>query len=93
MSDTEEHKLKRKVKVFVVAAMSLLFVLVVVAVFQFAVIINNENTKNALKKQNEYLEQQINLVQNDELYYKSEQFKRNYLLSLGLGYLGDIIFI
>jgi len=93
MSDAEEYKLKRRVKVFVVTAMSLFFVLVVVVVFQFAIRINNESTQNALEKQNEVLKQQIDRAKNDELYFRSEQFKRDYLFIIkNIGRLGDKTF-
>jgi len=94
MSETEEIRLKRKVKIAVVAAMSLFFVLVVVAVFQFAIRINLSNQERTLAKQNDALAQQIERAENDIAYFRSEQFRRDLLLLYkNLGKNGDKIYV
>jgi len=91
--DEEELKLKRKVKIIVTAAMSLFFVLVTVAVFQFAIRINRESTARALAKQNEVLAEQINRAQNDTAYFLSDDFKYDYALRyLNHGKDGDKVY-
>lgn len=80
MEDPAEIRLKRKVKLFVVAAMSLFFVLVVVVVFQFAIRINQAAQIRALTKNNETIEKQIERAKNDAAYYLTKEFMYDYAL-------------
>ena len=94
MENREELKLKRKIQMIVIAAMSLFFVLVVVVVFQCAIRINQGSTVNALSKENSSLAQQIQRAKEDEKYFSSPQFIYDYALRyLNRGRPGDKVFI
>ena len=91
--NTTEQKLKRKVQFIVAACLSLFFILVTVAVFQFAIRINQTNQEKALARQGEYLRQQIEHAEQDTAYFSSDQFKEDYALRyLNKGKPGDKIF-
>jgi len=93
MSDEQELKLKRRVQKIVITAMSLFFLLVTVAVFQFAIRINQTSQARALEKENAALETQIQRAKDDATYFGSEQFKYDFALRyLNRGRKGDKIF-
>jgi len=90
MSDIDEKRLKRKVQLIVISAMSLFFVLVVAVVFTIAIRMNQQSTIRSLGKENISLEQQIERALNDATYFESEQFRYDYALRyLNRGRPGD----
>ena len=92
MSDEQEKRLKRKVQLIVISAMSLFFILVTVVVYQFAIRINQTSTARSLESQNASLEEQIKFAEEDIKYFSSEQFKYDYALRyLNRGRPGDKI--
>ena len=94
MNDEVENKLKRKVKTMVIAAMSLFFLLAVVAVFQFAIRINQTAQVNALIRQNEALAEQTSRAEQQAAYFDSDQFVRDFAnRHLNRGRPGDKIFL
>lgn len=93
MTDGEEQKLKRKVQVIVISAMSLFFVLVTIVAFQFAIRINQRSTMNSLDKQNAALKRQIDTARDETKYFDSEEFKYDHALRrLNRGRPNDKIF-
>lgn len=93
MANEEELKLKRKVQLIVITAMSLFFVLVTVVVFQFAIRINQESQKNSLKKQNAALQRQIDNALDETAYYNSKDFIYDFAARfLNRGRPNDIVF-
>jgi cell division protein FtsB len=65
MSEEIELRLKRRIQVIVVAAMSLFFVLVTVLVFQFGILIYQDVQKNAFARDNAAYEEKIRQAQHD----------------------------
>ena len=76
----QEQKLKKKVQVIVAMCLSLFFILATVAVFQFAIRINQGNQEAALKRQSEVLRQQIENAENRTEYYCSLEFQEDYAM-------------
>lgn len=75
----QEQKLKKRVQVVVAACLSLFFVLVTVAVFQFAIRINQKNEEADLRAQSASLKRQIERAEHDKEYFESDEFKQDYL--------------
>ena len=91
--NTQEQKLKKKVQIIVAACLSLFFVLVTVAVFQFAIRINQTAEERSLARQNAALSQQIDKAKHETAYFSSDRFKEDYALRyLNKGKPGDVVF-
>ena len=94
MSEEVELKLKRRIQIVVVAAMSLFFVLATIVVFQFAIRMYQDAQIRALDKANRELEKQIQLAIDKGEYYSSSEFKYDYALRhLYRGRPGDIVIL
>jgi len=94
MSDIVELKLKRKVQAIVIAAMSLFFVLVTVAVFQFASLLGKRAQISALTKQNEAIARQTARALREADYYDSDDFMYDFaLMNENKGRPDDKIFV
>ena len=94
MSEELELKLKRRIQIIVVTAMSLFFVLVTAAIFTTAWHTSLTAEVNRWKNVNNTLEANIVRAQNDEIYYRSDEFKYDYALRhLDRGRPGDIVIL
>jgi cell division protein FtsB len=94
MTEQSELKLKRRVQIIVITAMSLFFVLVTVVVFQFAIRINQNHQIKSLTKQNATLAEQTQRAQADAKYFDSDEFVRDFAIRfLNRGRPGDKIFL
>jgi len=94
MSEIDELKLKRKVQLIVISAISLFFVLCTVAVFQFAMIINRNAQIRTLDRQNAALQLQIDRALDDAQYFDSDQFVYDFALRhLNRGRPNDRVFL
>ena len=76
----QEQKLKKKVQIVVAMCLSFFFILATVAVFQFAIRLNQDNEEKALIRQGEYLRQQIERAKNDTEYFGSSEFIESLIL-------------
>ena len=88
-----EKKLKRKVQLIVTGAMTVVFILVTVLVFQFAVRISQNVMEANLEKERARLAAELENVQNDMYYITTDKFVEEYALKvLGYGKNGQQIF-
>jgi len=94
MSDVVELKLKRKVQIIVISAMSLFFVLATVVVFQFAIQIHQRSQVKAYTKENAAIQRKIDQAKEDTKYFDSDEFVYDYAVRyLNRGRPNDKIFI
>jgi len=94
MSEGIEAKKKRQIQVVVIAAMSLFFVLVTVAVFTTAWLTYLRAEERALAKHNTELREQIRLSKDELEYIQSEQFIYDQAMRYhNRGRPGDIIYL
>lgn len=88
-----ERVLKRRLQWLVGGAMTALFVLITVLVFQFAVRLNQRVQEAALTKEHDRLVAQLENVNNQIAYFDTEKFVEEFALKvLGWGKAGQKIF-
>ena len=94
MSEEVELKLKRRVQIIVIAAMSLFFVLVTVVVFQFAIMIYDQSRIRSLEAHNRRLIEQRDRAEAEYKYFSDPEFQYDFALRfLNRGRPGDIIIV
>ena len=76
----QEQKLKKKVQIIVATCLSVFFILATVAIFQFAIRINQNNQEAALIKHGEFLQEQIEKGKMDIEYFGSKEFLEEHML-------------
>ncbi len=92
MNDSEK-RLKKKIQLAVIGGITLLFALVTVLVFQFAVRINQRGLEKDLKSEQARLQRAIDDAELDIRYYQSSDFVDDYALKvLGWGKSGQEVF-
>lgn len=88
-----EKKLKRKVQLIVVGAMSFFFILVTVITFQFAIRGNQRGREKNLLAEKQRLETQLADIRRDMFYLSTLDFINDYALYvMGWGKIGQINF-
>jgi len=86
-------QLLNRVRWIVVGSVALLFVLVVVLVFQIAIRLNSNSTVAALEREQEALQNQLINAERDISYFQSPEFIEDWAREhLGLGRPGQSIF-